>query len=84
MRLMVFVVKLSICLSLILTSQLNKKGLKIFTAPLILMLRIANLSENLLTSVDVTKTNEVLAKNITAKAIQILSKSQKPSKIIKV
>lgn len=57
---MVLMMKLSICLSLILTFQLNKKSPKIIIIPLIPILRVANLLENLLILIDMVEENKMV------------------------
>lgn len=62
---MIVIVKLLICLSLILTSQLNNKDLKIIVIPFTFMLRTANLSENLLILIDIIEEDEVISRDTT-------------------
>lgn len=80
---MLLEVKLSICLSLILISQLNKKDTKIIFALLIPMLKIVNSSKNLLISVAIIEKNEIVGRNIIDRTIQICS-SPKSLKIYKI
>lgn len=47
------------------------------------MVRVANLSENLLTLVDVTEKNEVVDRGISNKITNILAKSQDSTKLSK-
>lgn len=63
------VVKLSTYPSLILISQLNKKDPKIIATPFIPILKTANSSENLLTSMDVPGKDEVVGGNAAGEAI---------------
>lgn len=65
MRLMVLVVKMLIYLSPILISQLSKKSPRMIVVSLISMLKIANSSENWLTSVDVAEKDEVVGRSAT-------------------
>lgn len=76
--------KLSICLSPILTSQLSKKGPKIIVTLLTPMLKTANSSENLLTLVNVVEKDEVINRNVTSVAIQILPKFKNIEELSKV
>lgn len=85
--------KYSICLILILISQLSKKGFKIIVIKLTFILRIANLSENLLTSIDEAKNNKIIGESATDKNHQIINlfgpnfeistKFQTPTKLFK-
>lgn len=47
------------------------------------MFKTVDLSENLLTSVDISEKDEVISRDITGRVVQILFKFQKFSKFVK-
>lgn len=74
------IVERSICLSLILTFWLSKKGPRIIVASPTSMLRTTNSSKNLLISINVAKKDEVVNRGVSVRTIKNLSKSPKVQK----
>lgn len=80
MRLVVLVIKQLICLNLILTFGLNKKGFGKIIALSTFILRTVNLLKNLPILGNVAEEDKVIGKSVTGKIIKVLSKSRKISK----